>query len=934
MLTALLGLAAFLLNLLPLTLSPGIHWLFGGVAYLLVATVFGPIPGMVTAAVAALVTLPLWNHPWAWLIFTLEALTVGFLVSRWNLRTLTAAGVYWAVLGLPLLLFSYAGIMGVGGTTLMIIALKQPVNGLVNAAAVEALLLVPRIRRALGITTSPRLRSALSVLTFTAALLPALVFGAWAGRREWTRSLEVANERVEFLAISYASMIEQYVLLHQQSVRSLATIIASRNDLDPQRLARIVAAEHSEFPGFSTLAVVDAEGSPIYSHAETGRTAEGRAGEFLWRMILEDARDDGALAVSSVVSSGSGRPTVLIWHPILVPGDSVAGYVVGGLELSRLPEPIHADGSAERIRVYDRRGRVVIDSAEPYRSGDEPRVITEWSMLQELRASVPVGTRIVRREGAVTAASQVAANVLVGHATIQPLGWSSWVEHPFTWIEASVAVPFSRLLALLSGFMVVAAVVSTLSARWMAAPLLRLRWAAASLASGQRDVRIRSLPAGAPKELEELATGFDEMADALAGRADELEELSEITRSLASTLETGPLLRQITDAATRLVSADGCGIALLATGDAELRADEYTLGLLRPAANKIIPFNGSLLGWVVQNARPARVTRVQPAFALYGPEVELGRVGSIIAAPMIGRSGPLGALTAVRSKRNNPFSADHLQLLERLARTAAIAVENARLIEAARSASRAKSDFIAAMSHELRTPLNAVLGHLQLLELEIHGPLAAKQQESLSRIASATRHLSGLIEEVLSFARLEAGRSAVELASVSISDLVEEVAAVIEPLAEQKRLSFRLEAPPTDLVVQTDPDKVRQIIINLAGNAIKFTEHGEVRISVETRSNEAREHDPELIETVAVRVSDTGPGIAAADRPRIFEPFEQLDSGLSRRYGGTGLGLYLSAQYAALIGGRIEVESEIGRGSVFSLMIPLAARAADTIPTG
>jgi signal transduction histidine kinase len=274
----------------------------------------------------------------------------------------------------------------------------------------------------------------------------------------------------------------------------------------------------------------------------------------------------------------------------------------------------------------------------------------------------------------------------------------------------------------------------------------------------------------------------------------------------------------------------------------------------------------------------------------------------------------LGALTAVRS-RSSPrvFGPGDLRLLERLAGTAAVAVENARLLEAAEAASRAKSAFIATMSHELRTPLNGVLGNLELLEIGIYGELTKKQHETIGRMQSATQQLREIIEEVLSFSRLESGRIEVQLAATDLWEVIREAASIIGPLARDKGLAFTIESEVDEVPsVLTDHEKIRQILLYLGGNAVKFTVEGGVTIRL-------RQTDEE----VAVVVTDTGVGIDPTDRDRLFQPFEQLDSGLSRTHGGAGLGLYLSGRYAEIVGGRIEVQSEPGKGSEFALILPL-----------
>jgi signal transduction histidine kinase len=175
-----------------------------------------------------------------------------------------------------------------------------------------------------------------------------------------------------------------------------------------------------------------------------------------------------------------------------------------------------------------------------------------------------------------------------------------------------------------------------------------------------------------------------------------------------------------------------------------------------------------------------------------------------------------------------------------------------------------------------------------------------------------TQHFAAMIEEVLTYTSLETGAEIVRPTDLLAADLLPAAAAVVLPLADQKRLSIVSESAAQPIRMTTDIDKARQILVNLLGNAIKFTEHGEIRLSVARHDNEVR-----------FVVTDTGIGIAQGNLQRLFRPFSQLDSGLTRRHGGTGLGLYISHRLASLLRGRIEVESELGKGSTFTLVLPL-----------
>jgi len=257
-----------------------------------------------------------------------------------------------------------------------------------------------------------------------------------------------------------------------------------------------------------------------------------------------------------------------------------------------------------------------------------------------------------------------------------------------------------------------------------------------------------------------------------------------------------------------------------------------------------------------------------------------------------------------------PFSRRESHRLRAIADHAALALWKAELLDQAQSADRAKSRFLATVSHELRTPLTALAGYEELLVDQVIGPLSDSQLDILERMRAVTQHLAVVIEEVLAFSSIEEGRERLRPTEFLAADLLRATATMIEPLARQKHLAFSYHVPDEPIRLTSDIDKIRQILVNLAGNAVKFTEKGEVRLDLERGDG-----------VVTFVVRDTGIGIAPQDVARLFRPFAQLDTGLTRRHGGTGLGLYISRRLAELLGGRIDVESEPGKGSTFALVM-------------
>jgi PAS domain S-box-containing protein len=276
----------------------------------------------------------------------------------------------------------------------------------------------------------------------------------------------------------------------------------------------------------------------------------------------------------------------------------------------------------------------------------------------------------------------------------------------------------------------------------------------------------------------------------------------------------------------------------------------------------------------------------------------------------------VGALTAAR-RRDTDVGPHRVRIARGIGQLASLALANARLVAELESASRLKSDFVATISHELRTPLNVILGYNELLLVEEFGRVSPEQADTLRRIRSSATELMQLIDATLDLSRLEAGRETLQLADVDLETLLCEVWAETAAIRERKpHLSFSCEVAASG-VVHSDALKLKVVLKNLFSNAVKFTHDGAVAVSAALRGR-----------SVEIAVRDTGIGIGAETRAVIFEPFRQGDGSMTRRYGGVGLGLYIVSRILDALGGRIEVESELGRGTVFRVEVPADGRDA------
>ena len=291
-----------------------------------------------------------------------------------------------------------------------------------------------------------------------------------------------------------------------------------------------------------------------------------------------------------------------------------------------------------------------------------------------------------------------------------------------------------------------------------------------------------------------------------------------------------------------------------------------------------------------------------------------------LVVPMLSGEGPLGALVLQR-RMPGEFQPAVISLMQSFADQSAIALENARLFDGIAQKSREleiasehKSRFVANMSHELRTPLAAMLGYAELIEEGIYEPLGEQSLAALARIRSNGKHLLGLINTVLDIAKIASGQFTLNMAEYSIEGVVETVRAATESLAQNKKLALTTEVATSLPLGLGDEQRLTQVLLNLVGNAIKFTDTGEVRVTANA-----------VNERFAVSVADTGPGIPEQEQTRIFEQFHQVDNSNTKAKGGTGLGLAIAKQIVEMHGGRIWVDSTVGKGSTFQMELPMRA---------
>jgi len=512
----------------------------------------------------------------------------------------------------------------------------------------------------------------------------------------------------------------------------------------------------------------------------------------------------------------------------------------------------------------------------------------------------------------------------------------------------NISVIVNLTLVIIAGISVTSVFITR---RYISRPLLELQNSATAIAQGDLEAFIDT---SSSDEIGSLAKDLDVMRDSikqlfgelsdskdkleeysrtlerkvevrtqeLARSVEELKALGEVSQAVSSTLDLQKVLATIVAHAVELSGTESGAIYEFdeTTEEFQLRATHrMSEELILAIRDSGVKLGETAVGWAGVNREAVQIPDIleEPT---YPTREIMKREGfrALLAVPLLREDRLIGGLV-VRRRAPGQFQKETVDLLQTFATQSALAIQNARLFREIEAkgreleiASKHKSDFLANMSHELRTPLNAILGYTELIIDKIYGDVPENIQEVLERVEKNGRHLLGLINDVLDLSKIEAGQLLLSLDDYSMKEVVHTVFTSVESLAAEKNLELKVSVSPEVAHGKGDQQRISQVFLNLVGNAIKFTEAGEVRVEA-TASND----------NFVVSVSDTGPGLSEADKQMIFEEFHQVDGSSTRKKGGTGLGLSIAKRIVEMHGGRIWVESTVGKGSTFWFTLPV-----------
>lgn len=888
----LFGLAGFSLNWFKLELFFNVDFLFGSIVTMVALQRFGLISGLTAALIASLATLFHWHHPWAVVLFTVEPVLVYLLIKRRRFSLLNADILYWSTGGLVLVWLFYHHLMGFAPLATLVIALKQGINGVFNTLLAKGICLLPWVTNRDVQQQKPALRELLFVGLAALVLVPALGFGWFTIHDGFKRDLRIAKENhFRFSRIISKTTVDLWFVQRKLQVEGVAAVMPSPDTIPPRQLQHSLEKLNANYTCLCRQIILDKRSITrafIPTVDEQGNSTIGL--DMSDRPYLKRVMTPPYLATVEFFMGkiGTPGPRLAVVAPIHDAG-RYQGAVLSVFKLEELQRLFDSLISRRPITVtlLDAEGQVVVSSNKDLKPMT-PFSLPAGGILRPLDDTTLKW--IPDSRPGVGAMKRWFDSFLYQEEALPSLpGWklvTQWSLQPLL-LQTSQKV--SQVLGVIALVLLLAIALAHYFANYLARVFVRLEEMTRSLSQRVTDGDAIVWPAASVREVEGLTANFQQMAVSLQHQSLELQALNE---------ELEKRVRQ------RTTLLEG---VLISTADLVFFKD----------------LNGLYLGCNPEFARLVGCSREQVVGArdtdLFSAEVasfffeqdqlmmatgKARRIEEWVTYP----EGTKALLDMLMS----PLRDASGSLLGTVGFARDI-TEKKQAEQAIQEVVEAKLRFIANMSHEIRTPMNGVIGMAGLLQ---ESGLDDEQRHYLQVIRSSGDLLMGIVNDILDFSKIEAGQLPLEEAPFDLGHLLEELGDLFTPQARQKGLLLVRRFQQQDFCcLKGDGTRLRQILMNLLGNALKFTETGTITLQASTEPQQ----DGQIL--VRCQVRDTGIGIPKDRLGSLFEPFSQADSSTTRKYGGTGLGLAISRQLARLMGGNITVISLPGQGSSFTATV-------------